>query len=419
MDAAVDHIWQSTLVAGAAGALTLVFATNGAAVRYWIWFAASMKFLVPFAVVGAATARLAEIVAVPLDGGGQAAQALTVMFQSAALPSGTGDHAAIFASVWLLGAVTVAGWWTAQWWRVTTMARGAETIGGGPVHDALRRAELALGLRRPTMLGLSQGTLEPGVIGIRRPMLLWPAHLSVLDDREVETIVAHEAAHISRRDNACASAHVLVSTLFWFHPMVWWIGARLVDERERACDERVLALGESPAIYAASILKTCRLCVSSPLPTVSGVTGGNLKHRIARIMASQPSAALGFGKKVLLAGAALALGAATIAAGAPQDANRQPERPGRNVTTPRLIRDVKPVYPARAMEEKIEGEVLLECVVKADGTVGNIKIVKALHPDLDQAAKDAAAQWVFEPGTKDGKPVDVLVAITMAFTLKE
>ena len=55
------------------------------------------------------------------------------------------------------------------------------------------------------------------------------------------------------------------------------------------------------------------------------------------------------------------------------------------------------------MEEKVQGEVLMECVVKADGTVGDKKIVKSLHPDLDQAALDAAAQWVFEPGTRERK----------------
>ena len=70
------------------------------------------------------------------------------------------------------------------------------------------------------------------------------------------------------------------------------------------------------------------------------------------------------------------------------------------------------------MEEKVQGEVLMECVVKADGTVGDKKVIKSLHPDLDQAALDAAAQWLFEPGKRDGKPVNVLVTIAMAFTLK-
>ena len=60
----------------------------------------------------------------------------------------------------------------------------------------------------------------------------------------------------------------------------------------------------------------------------------------------------------------------------------------------------------------------MECVVKADGTVGDKKIVKSLHPDLDQAALDAASHWFFEPGTRNGKPANVLVTIAMSFTLK-
>jgi TonB family protein len=102
-----------------------------------------------------------------------------------------------------------------------------------------------------------------------------------------------------------------------------------------------------------------------------------------------------------------------------QDADREVHRPGSRVTTPKLLREVKPQYTARALREKIQGEVLMECVVKADGTVGDKKIVKSLDPDLDQAALDAAAQWIFEPGTRDGKPVNVLVTITMAFRLKD
>ncbi len=70
------------------------------------------------------------------------------------------------------------------------------------------------------------------------------------------------------------------------------------------------------------------------------------------------------------------------------------------------------------MADKIEGEVIMECVVKADGKVGDVRIVTSLDPDLDQAAIDAARQWEFDPGTKNGKPVDVLVTITIAFTLK-
>ena len=86
---------------------------------------------------------------------------------------------------------------------------------------------------------------------------------------------------------------------------------------------------------------------------------------------------------------------------------------------PKLIRETKPQYTARAMQDKAQGDVLVECVVKADGTVGNTKILKSSqHPDLDQAALDAAAKWVFEPGTRNGKPTTVAVNVTMTFTLK-
>jgi TonB family protein len=152
-----------------------------------------------------------------------------------------------------------------------------------------------------------------------------------------------------------------------------------------------------------------------------------LKTRIVRIMKSAPSAPLGVRKKtVLVLAAALALlvpivsgaGSRVAASAVPQDSDREVHRPGGRVTTPKLIREVKPHYPERAKQDKVQGEVLMECVVKADGTVGDKKIVRSLHPDLDQAALDAAAQWLFEPGTRDGKPVNVLVTIAIAFTLK-
>ena len=78
-----------------------------------------------------------------------------------------------------------------------------------------------------------------------------------------------------RRDNLTAALHMAVQAIFWFHPMTWWIGTRLVDERERACDEEVLRSGCQPDVYAGSILAVCRLYLSSPLACVSGVTGSN------------------------------------------------------------------------------------------------------------------------------------------------
>ncbi len=92
-----------------------------------------------------------------------------------------------------------------------------------------------------------------------------------------------------------------VQATFWFHPLVWWLGARLVDERERACDEEVLRLGNAPQVYAEGILNVCKLYMESPLACMPGVTGSNLKRRIEAIMKNRIRRELGRGSKFLLA----------------------------------------------------------------------------------------------------------------------
>jgi TonB family protein len=419
MDAIANHIWESTIVGLAAAFLAFAFRRNSAPVRYWIWFAAAMKFLVPFAAIAAA-ARAFHLP--PLVAGGALETAM--VFRSTAVPALRGTPSTIVAIIWLIGAFIVFASWVWHWRRLAIDARMSPPIVDGVVHDALRRIERAQGVRKRTLLVSSNCSMEPGVLGIRTPVLIWPSHLTTgLTASHIDAIVAHEVCHIARRDNLLASAQMIVSAVFWFHPLVWMIAARLVDERERACDERVLALGGRPATYAESILETCRLCIASPVVNVSGVTGGHLKTRIARIMNNAPTIPLGLAKKMVLVFVALFVGFAAIghsrdAAAAAQDADREVHKPGGRVVAPRLIREVKPQYTLRAMQEKVQGEVLIECVIKTDGTVGDTKMVKSLDPDLDKAAMDAATQWVFEPGTRDGKPVNVLVTITIEFRLK-
>ena len=97
-------------------------------------------------------------------------------------------------------------------------------------------------------------------------------------------------------------------------------------------------------------------------------------------------------------------------------------RPGASgLTPPRLLKDVKPNYTAEAMRARIQGVVRLECVVELDGTVGAIRVVKSLDPDLglDNEALRAVKQWRFVPGMKDGSPVRVLVVAEMSFTLRD
>jgi TonB family protein len=95
-------------------------------------------------------------------------------------------------------------------------------------------------------------------------------------------------------------------------------------------------------------------------------------------------------------------------------------RPGNGVQLPVSLREVKPQYTADAMRAKVQGTVLLECVVLPDGTVGSVEVVRSLDSTfgLDQEAIKAAKQWRFKPGTRFGEPVAVLVTIELTFTLR-
>jgi periplasmic protein TonB len=95
-------------------------------------------------------------------------------------------------------------------------------------------------------------------------------------------------------------------------------------------------------------------------------------------------------------------------------------RPGSGVTLPEIITEVKPAYTSDAMRAKVQGTVLLEAVVRPDGSVSEVRIVRSLDPTfgLDNEAVKAARQWRFRPGMRLGQPVPVLITIELMFTLR-
>ncbi|MCX6539014.1 MAG: TonB family protein [Acidobacteria bacterium] len=97
-----------------------------------------------------------------------------------------------------------------------------------------------------------------------------------------------------------------------------------------------------------------------------------------------------------------------------------PRRPGAGIEDPVLKKEVKPEYTAEAMRAKIQGTAKLDCVVRADGTVGQCRVVRSLDSifGLDQKAINAARQWRFLPARQSGKPVAMWVTIELQFTLR-
>jgi bla regulator protein blaR1 len=304
-----NHLWQSTFFALAAALLTLAFRANRAKVRYSLWWIASLKFLIPFSLLVSLGSQLHLPPAKQIAPSPVVLQTIEQMsepffFDTSAVPPSPQPHAdwilPAAGAAWLCGLVAIA-WVRWRAWR--------------GIRTAIRLS-VPITLPLPVEARLTSGILEPGVVGLWRPILLLPEGiLDRLSASELEAVLAHELCHIRRRDNLCASIHMVVEAVFWFHPLVWWIGARLVDERERACDEHVVSLGNRPDVYADAILSVCKLYAESPVPCVSGVTGADIRRRIEAIMSNRGAAGLNLAKKALLAGAGVVAVAAPVAIG--------------------------------------------------------------------------------------------------------
>ena len=95
-----------------------------------------------------------------------------------------------------------------------------------------------------------------------------------------------------------------------------------------------------------------------------------------------------------------------------------PYRAGAGIEPPRLRREVKPTYTDAARRRGVEGQVLVEIVVQRDGTVGDVRVLRRLGDGLDERAIEAVRQWTFEPARRHGVPVDVIVEVSLQFTLR-
>jgi bla regulator protein BlaR1 len=333
-----NHLWQTTLFASAAGLLTLLLRKNRAYVRYWLWIVASVKFLIPFSVlmdVGGLLRRhtAAAVSSAPVATGlsfaiEQVSEPFTSTERGVAIPGAHWSYTDVIVPVlialWAVGFAWLVLRWAFHWWRVSASVRTASSLNlpiGWPVKSSPEFG-------------------EPGVFGVVRPVLLLPdGILECLAPPEMDAIVAHELCHIRHRDNLVTAIHMAVESLFWFHPLVWWVGARLIEERERACDENVLQAGGDPQAYAEGILKICESYLASPLACLAGVTGGNLKRRIETIVAQRAVYPLTSVRKILL----VVAGATAVAAPILIGIVRIPVARAQSDAQPRLEFDVASV----------------------------------------------------------------------------
>ena len=304
----LDHLWQSSLFLAAAGLITLALSRNSAGARFWLWFSASVKFLVPFALLTALGSRFLILILPPVSAPGVTRmEPLAQPFSNPVFVAGPAAPAvthpglqSLLVILWAAGFAAILLRWLVRWARM----------------HALLRDAVDAGVTAPVAVKFASSKLEPGLVGIFKPVILLPQGIAgQLTQEELNAILAHELCHWRRRDNLLAAIHMAVEALFWFFPLVWWLGARLNAERERACDESVLAIGNDPEIYAGSILKVCRAYLQSPIACVAGVSGAGLKQRVDMIIENKLLVRLNMFKKSLLASCAAAAIVAPLSLG--------------------------------------------------------------------------------------------------------
>ena len=411
----LDHLWQSTLFVAAAGLLTVFLRSNSASVRYGIWLFASLKFLFPLALLTTAGGAISHTLSSPpsippiitvLDGTtepfSRGAVTMNIVTGVVPVPNPSWDWGAVLALIWFVGFALIAALWLRHWLHLRGIVRAA----------------IPIAVDAPIPAKSSSSLLEPGLVGIFQTVLLLPTGVAnQLSARELDTIVAHEVCHWRRRDNFTAALHMAVEAIFWFYPLVWWLETRLIAERERACDEDVVAAGRDPEIYAESILKVCKFYVQSPLSCASGVSGADLKARVRAIMENRLIESLSGARKAILAAAAtIAIGVPVAVGMIPQPMAFAPNRtgasPGTEATLRRLIEtwerhnpDFGVMTPAMA-QVLMQNWVQIQQDIDQSGALKSIKFQKVSPEGWDVysvAFANKVSTWNVAPLTADGK----------------
>jgi len=223
-----NHLWQSTALVFVAWLLALALRKNQARTRYWIWLSASLKFLLPFSLLADVGRRIGSMITAPMvrPGFSSAMQQIVqitqpfpqtssaVMVTPAIVAHYSSPLPLILLAIWMIGSLAIAISWSRRWRQIHAVARKASRL----AHTA----------EVPVLS--SSSLIEPGVFGIAQPVLILPEGITNrLTESQLNAILAHEMCHIRRRDNLTFALHMTVETLFWFHPMVWWIGMQLIE----------------------------------------------------------------------------------------------------------------------------------------------------------------------------------------------
>ena len=200
----------------------------------------------------------------------------------------------ILIGIWLAGFAVYVGLMLLRRFACAIALRRSRLEVDSQLESLCEAVARRLGIRRRVRLIVTARGFGPAISGVFWPVIVLPQRvLEGRDQTQLETILAHELLHLRRGDTAIGLVQFVVQAAWWFHPLVWWANRQIVRERERCCDDEVVAgLGCEPADYAQTlldVLKSARQPATlQAIPGLPGIRPVELTaKRLERIMSPE------------------------------------------------------------------------------------------------------------------------------------
>lgn len=201
------------------------------------------------------------------------------------------NHLSQFVLIYLIGVAVFGLRLAGGWLYLQRLSRTAVHPADLYLTELINRLRLALAIRPAVQVRESVRIVVPMVVGVLNPVLLLPFGLATqLSVQELEAVLAHELAHVKRHDYAVNLLQSVVEVLYFFHPALWWLSARVREEREHCCDDlAVQACGGNGRVLAQALARVeeLRLAQFEPMPALAMALATNrqqLLHRVRRVL---------------------------------------------------------------------------------------------------------------------------------------
>ena len=345
-----------------------------------------------------------------------AARVSPVTSEPAAPPARTSLSVERLVFVALCAGAAIRGLWLVMGaWVLGRIRRDASTL--DPVPEPIARAQAHVGVSAGFYT--SSRVAGPITFGVRRPVIVFPPGVAALDSSIQYAIACHELLHIRRRDWVFQIIEESIRTVVWFHPGIWWLIGRIQLTREQVVDREAAALLASreqyvEALLAVAIAKSSRLLTPAP----AFFRRSLLKKRVAHILQESTMTTRRLLVSLGASAAALVLAGTVAVRSFPLEAQGQPKtisnkpveivKGGEN-----LLHGELPEYPRRAIEQKVEGDVLLDLAVDDQGEVSDARVLSG--PDeLRKAALTAALDWHYSPSAVRSASIQATLRFTLS-----